>query len=71
MTTETKSPLATAAEAATYLRSTTQKLAEHRYRGTGPRFVKHGRTVLYRWADLEAYLEAHTFQRTDDRPVSA
>lgn len=65
------SPLATAEEAAEFLRTSAQKLAQDRYLGTGPRFVKHGRRVLYRWADLTAYVEANTFQRTDDRPVSA
>ncbi|MCZ4077287.1 DNA-binding protein [Rhodococcus sp. H36-A4] len=66
-----KSPLATADEAAEFLRTTSRKLAEARYRGNGPRFVKHGRRVLYAWADLKSYVEANTFQRTDDRPVSA
>lgn len=64
------SPLATPDEAATFLRSTTKRLAEARYHGTGPRFVKDGRRVLYRWTDLHAYVDANTFQRTDDRPVA-
>ncbi|AMY53416.1 hypothetical protein A3L23_02072 [Rhodococcoides fascians D188] len=64
------SPLATADEAARFLRTTTKRLAEDRYHGTGVRFVKHGRRVLYRWADLHAYVDANTFQRTDDRPVA-
>jgi hypothetical protein len=41
-------------------------LAQMRYRGTGPRFVKRGRRVLYRWSDVRAYLDANTCQRTDD-----
>jgi hypothetical protein len=41
-------------------------LAQMRYRGTGPRFVKRGRRVLYRWSDVRAYLDANTLQRTDD-----
>lgn len=41
-------------------------LAQMRYRGTGPRFIKRGRRVLYRWSDVRAYLEANTCQRTDD-----
>lgn len=64
------SPLATAEEAAEFLRTTTQRLAQDRYLGTGPRFVKHGRRVLYRWEDLNAYVEANLFQRTDDRPAA-
>lgn len=65
-----KSPLATAEEAAEFLRTTTKRLAQDRYLGTGPRFVKHNRRVLYRWDDLNAYVEANTFQRTDDRPAT-
>ncbi|WP_145013436.1 helix-turn-helix transcriptional regulator [Mycobacterium marseillense] len=41
-------------------------LAQMRYRGTGPKFVKVGRRVLYRWSDVHAYLDANTCQRTDD-----
>jgi hypothetical protein len=37
-----------------------------RYRGTGPKFIKRGRRVLYRWADVNAYLDANTVLRTDD-----
>lgn len=65
------SPLATAEEAADFLRTTPKRMAQDRWNGTGPRFVKHGRRVLYRWDDLRTYVDANTFQRTDDRPVSA
>ena len=41
-------------------------LAQMRYRGTGPRFVKVGKKVLYTWQDIRTYLEANTCQRTDD-----
>ncbi len=41
-------------------------LAQMRYRGTGPKFVKAGKKVLYRWSDVRAYLDANTVQRTDD-----
>jgi predicted DNA-binding transcriptional regulator AlpA len=34
----------------------------------GPRFVKVGRMVRYRRADVEAYLSAHIIQ-TNDRPT--
>jgi hypothetical protein len=37
------------------------------YRGMGPKFVKIGRRVLYRWSDAYAYLDANTVQRIDDR----
>lgn len=41
--------LATPAEAAEYLRTTVGKLANDRYLGIGPRYVKYGRRVLYSW----------------------
>lgn len=58
--------LATPEQVAEALHTTTARLAQDRYRGTGPRFIKHGRRVLYRWADVRAYLDANTVQRTDD-----
>lgn len=41
-------------------------LAQMRYRGTGPKFCKVGRRVMYRWSDVLSYLESNTAQRTDD-----
>lgn len=58
--------LGTPDEVAKYLHVSESSLAQDRYRGTGPRFIKHGRRVLYRWADVHAYLDANTVQRTDD-----
>ena len=63
--------LATPSEVAEYLRTNTSKLANDRYRGIGPKFVKHGRKVLYRWEDVLAWTEANLMQRTDDRPGAA
>lgn len=58
---------ATSKEVAEYLHTTEQGLAQMRYRGTGPRFVKVGpRKVIYRWSDVQAYLDANTLTRTDD-----
>lgn len=57
---------ATAAEVAVVLDTTPAGLAQMRYRGTGPRFVRRGRRILYRWCDVRSYLEANTCQRTDD-----
>ena len=53
-------------EVAPVLGTSLAGLAQMRYRGTGPRFVKRGRRVLYRWSDVRAYLDANTCQRTDD-----
>jgi hypothetical protein len=57
---------ATPAQVASVLDTTEAGLAQMRYRGTGPRFVKRGRRVLYRWSDVRDYLDANTCQRTDD-----
>jgi hypothetical protein len=59
-------------EVAPVLHTTEQGLAQMRYRGTGPKFIKVGHKVLYRWSDVNAYLDANTVERTDDpRGVSA
>lgn len=44
------------AEAAAYLGVSPDTLPRWRWAGTGPVFVKVGRTVKYRVSDLEAYL---------------
>ena len=38
-----------------------------RTQGRGPKFVKVGRRVMYRVADVEAYLDANTCQSTSDK----
>jgi predicted DNA-binding transcriptional regulator AlpA len=58
--------LATPSEVAEYLRSSAAALAQLRYMGTGPRFIKVGRRVLYRWSDVSDWLDLNTMQRTDD-----
>lgn len=58
--------LATAPEVAEHLGYTPEGLAQMRYRGNGPKFIKlGGRAVRYRWADVEAWLDQQTMQRTD------
>lgn len=43
-------------------------LAQMRYLGTGPKFVRvSARTIRYRLADVEEYERAQTFQRTDTK----
>jgi predicted DNA-binding transcriptional regulator AlpA len=39
-------------------------LANWRYLGKGPRFVKVGRRVRYRRSDVEAWLELHVREST-------
>lgn len=50
---------------AEYLSTTTQRLATHRMNGTGPRFIREGRRILYRATDVESWLDANTRERTD------
>ncbi|ORB68945.1 DNA-binding protein [Mycolicibacterium tusciae] len=58
--------LGTPAEVAEYLRTTVANLAQLRYTGRGPKFIKVGRRVLYRWSDIADWLDGNTLQRTDD-----
>jgi hypothetical protein len=57
--------LATPGEVAEYLRSSVARLAQLRYVGGGPKFIKVGRKVLYRWSDVSDWLDHNTMQRTD------
>lgn len=43
-------------EVADYLVVPAATLAQWRYLGQGPRFLKVGRFVRYRWSDVEAWL---------------
>jgi hypothetical protein len=47
-----------------------QYWAQLRHLGGGPTYVKLGRKVFYRRADVEAWIEANLRTRTD-RPVNA
>ncbi|MFC9993745.1 helix-turn-helix transcriptional regulator [Nocardia sp. NPDC127526] len=57
--------LATPEEFAEYSGLSLQRLADMRYHGTGPKFIKYGRAVRYRWADIYTWEDANTFQRAD------
>lgn len=62
-TTEPRTGLATSSEVAAYRRITPGALAQERYRGDGPAFIKTGpRTVLYDWADVHAWMDARKVQ---------
>lgn len=39
-------------------------LAQMRYRGTGPRFIKIGKLVRYRDSDIKEWLEQNVKDRT-------
>ncbi|HYQ36846.1 MAG TPA: helix-turn-helix domain-containing protein [Mycobacterium sp.] len=52
--------LATPEQVAESLNVTTSTLAQQRYRGIGLPYIRVGRAVRYRWADVRAYLDART-----------
>lgn len=60
----TDTRLVTPAELADYLGTSTQRLARDRVNGTGPRYIRAGRTVRYRWSDVQAWLDENTRERT-------
>lgn len=55
---------------ARYPGTSRQTWAQHRYRGTGPAFIKVGRTPYYRPEDVKSWEESQVRTRTDDE-VSA
>jgi hypothetical protein len=65
-------PVAMRPEAAAgFLSLTTQRLAKMRLQGDGPQFCKIGRSILYRRADLESWLAAHSRVSTSDQDAEA
>lgn len=65
------SPVLTTRQAAEYLNVKESTLEQQRWQGKGPRFVKLSRSVRYRLADLEAYLEERTFNSTTEAQAAA
>jgi len=57
----------TTEQAAQFLGLRPNTLEIWRFRGTGPKFVKLGRAVRYRLADLEDFIQAQTRQKTASR----
>ena len=54
--------LLTAKQAARYLCISTKWLANQRWQGTGPKFIRVGGAVRYRVSDLEQFLEEAVVQ---------
>jgi predicted DNA-binding transcriptional regulator AlpA len=52
--------------AADYLTLSVQRLSRLRLEGGGPKFIKAGRSVLYRRDDLDAWLQSHIRESTSD-----
>lgn len=58
--------MATPEEVAEALHTTTASLAQMRYRGEGPKFIRVGRRrILYRWRDIDEWLTDSTCSRSD------
>jgi hypothetical protein len=55
--------IATSREVAAVFNTTEQALAQRRFRGQGPPFVKAGRSVYYRWCDVNAWLDANLHEQ--------
>lgn len=60
------SPYLLEREAAAYLRMSHHTLANRRVSGKGPAFSKDGRKVLYRIADLDAFVAKNLRRSTSD-----
>lgn len=56
--------LISAEQAASVLNISPSTLAKMRLAGTSPRYVKLGRRVAYKPTDLEAWIEAQSFNST-------
>jgi predicted DNA-binding transcriptional regulator AlpA len=54
--------LLTAKQAACYLSISTKWLANQRWQGTGPKFLRVGGAIRYRVSDLEQFLEEAVVQ---------
>ena len=63
--------LATPPEVARFMRTTTARLANDRYRRRGIPFVKNGASVLYRWDDVHAWIERNTLRPNVERSGAA
>lgn len=54
--------LLTPQQVAAYRGTTTGVLAQERFKGVGPRFIRDGRRIRYRASDIRAYIEASTVE---------
>lgn len=61
-----QSPFLTTEQAAEYLGLAPKTLEKNRVVGGGPPFRKHGRRVLYRREDLDAWSESQLRRSTSD-----
>lgn len=62
--------LLTAKEVADILRVSVNALTQLRFRGSGPRYIRFGRSVRYRVSDVNAYIKAAAALAEDDSDPS-
>jgi predicted DNA-binding transcriptional regulator AlpA len=61
-------PLATDDEFCAFAGLSKQQSAQLRYLGTSPRFIRvTGRQIRYAWSEIEAWCDARTVSRSDQR----
>lgn len=58
------SPLLTGDQAGEYLKTNVRTLANWRGLGRGPRYIRVGGRPFYRRADLDVWIESHSFAHT-------
>ena len=62
--------LLSAREAASLLQLSERTLERFRVSGTGPKFVRLGRSIRYRLIDIEAFIASRIVGSTSERPVA-
>ena len=58
------------AEVSEYLGVPTSTLSQWRWKGEGPAFVRAGRIIRYRRADVEEWLAAHRVETVSSKAVA-
>lgn len=61
-----RAKLATPEVLAAYLGISKEQLANDRTKGTGPKFLKWGKNVRYRWADIDTWEDDHKHVATKE-----
>jgi hypothetical protein len=59
-------PLATPAEVAEWLQTSTDALSKLRIAGNGPQYIKFGREIRYAWADVHKWCDSLRKGRTSE-----
>lgn len=63
--------IASPKQVAEALQLSEEALKQLRYRRRGPRYVKVGSRVYYRWSDVQAYFDKHGVEPKAQEPAKA